>query len=314
MAFTVGQRSLGKIDMKSPTTQIAAAAFSPDNRYLLIGSDELDNPLLGRAMLFDFGNGKEIGNITKLAGVPDRIDLAANGIGLLQGQNLRPRLYRFPTGDAFAKIPGPPPPATAGFVQLFNGKDLTGWKKPKISPGNWRVENGILVGSTVGKVGGRLYTDRPQPQDFHLRVEARISDQGSGAVFFRCTDGTLIGYEAQLNSTVAPVAKTGSLYAQIPGRRIDLALVDMVLAPPDQWFTLEIIAEGNRLIVKVDGKTTADVVDRNHPPAPEHIALMQNAFSKVEFRRIEIKELRPTAPRCCWSSPRISCRSSMARI
>ena len=185
--------------------------------------------------------------------------------------------------------------ATPGFTSLFNGKDLSGWKSHKITPGNWRVENGILVGSAPGKFGGRLYTDRPMSTDFHLRVETRISDKGSGAVLCRCQDGTIVGYEAAINSTAPYIGKTGSLAAQIPGRRITLVHLEEAPAPPEQWVTLEIIAQGTRLTVKVDGKTTTEIVDLNHTPAPGHIVLVQNGSSTIEFRKVEIKQFDPVA-------------------
>ena len=53
-----------------------------------------------------------------------------------------------------------------GFVPLFNGKNLTGWKTHSSQPGNWRVENGILTGSSNGT--SHLYTDRGDYTDFHL--------------------------------------------------------------------------------------------------------------------------------------------------
>jgi hypothetical protein len=138
-----------------------------------------------------------------------------------------------------------------------------------------------------------LYTERPQATDFHLRVETRISDKGSGALLCRCQDGTIVGYEAPINSTAPYIGKTGSLAAQIPGRRVTLVHLEESPGPPEQWVTLEIIAQGPRLIVKVDGKTTANVAEQKHAPAPGHIVLMQNALSTIEFRKVEIKLLDP---------------------
>ena len=34
------------------------------------------------------------------------------------------------------------------WADLFNGKDLTGWKTHPDDPGDWKVENSILVGRT----------------------------------------------------------------------------------------------------------------------------------------------------------------------
>ena len=189
-----------------------------------------------------------------------------------------------------AAAPPPPPlvPA-AGFVSLFNGKDLTGWKANKQRPGNWRIENGVLLGNAAGKNGGMLYTDRPRTRDFHLRVEAKISDFGSGYVRFRCADGSIVGYEAVINSTVPPVPKTGSLRAVIPGRTFGLVDLNKTPVPAEQWFLLEIIARGEHLVVKVDGQVTADVIDRNVLPGDGHIVLA-SANATIAFRRVEIKE------------------------
>jgi hypothetical protein len=62
--------------------------------------------------------------------------------------------------------------------------------------------------------------------------------------------------------------------------------------PAEQWFVMEIIAQGSRVIVKVDGKTTADFTDEKGRFTSGHIALQQHdAQTVAEFRKIEIKEL-----------------------
>jgi hypothetical protein len=62
--------------------------------------------------------------------------------------------------------------------------------------------------------------------------------------------------------------------------------------PPGQWFTLDLIARGNRIVVKVDGVTTADYTDEEARSASGHIALqLHHAPTKVEFRKIEVQEL-----------------------
>ncbi len=230
----------------------------------------------------------------------DVVDLTLGSAGhLALGQHTREpvefRRIDIKELKSAALRPMAPIAVTAGFTPLFNGKDLTGWKPHKIVPGNWRVENGVLVGNAPGKLGGRLYTDRPQSTDFHLRVETRISDKGSGAVLCRCQDETIVGYEAAINSTSPFRYKTGSLAAQFPDRLVTLMRLDEMLAPPDTWVTLEIIAQGRRLIVKVDGKTTVEVVEHNHAPAPGHIVLVQNGLSTIEFRKVEIKQLDAVA-------------------
>ena len=69
------------------------------------------------------------------------------------------------------------------------------------------------------------------------------------------------------------------------------------LVPTGKWFTEELIVEGDRLVVKVNGKTTADYHDVR-PIEQGHIALqLHDAKTKVEFRKIEIQELGQSAAR-----------------
>jgi len=91
-----------------------------------------------------------------------------------------------------------------GFLTLFNGRDLIGWKTHPKQPGNWRVEKGVLIGS--GPAISHLYTTRGDYKDFHLLLEARIGDGDMGGVVFRCPFGPHpptwpTGYYALINST-----------------------------------------------------------------------------------------------------------------
>jgi serine/threonine protein kinase len=107
-------------------------------------------------------------------------------------------------------------PAAAGWTPLFNGKDLTGWKRDPSQPGNWRVENGVLIGS--GPQTSHLYTERNDFRDLHLRLEARYNDGGNAAVLFRSGFGPVDpkgdpkrprGYEVPINSTHGAKGTTG---------------------------------------------------------------------------------------------------------
>jgi serine/threonine protein kinase/formylglycine-generating enzyme required for sulfatase activity len=212
-------------------------------------------------------------------------------------------------GAAPVESRGPPSGVTAagasgdsaggGFVSLFNGKDLTGWKTHDKQRGNWRVEKGILIGSGPPE-RSHLYTERDDFKNFHLRVEARINQGGNSGLYFRSTFGPErpadnpkfpFGYEAQIDSSVDP-ARTGSLF--VAGK--PMVEVSDTLVPPGQWFTEEVIAQGNRITVKVNGQTTAVYRDEKEISASGHIALQQNnAKTIAEFRKIEIKELSADA-------------------
>jgi hypothetical protein len=72
--------------------------------------------------------------------------------------------------------------------------------------------------------------------------------------------------------------------------------------PPDTWFTQEIEAVGNHIIIKVNGKTTVDYVDKTnydgkkHSFKSGHFAFQQHdPGSQVWIRKIEVLEL-PDSP------------------
>jgi hypothetical protein len=184
---------------------------------------------------------------------------------------------------------------TAKWTPLFNGKDLTGWKTHPKSPGKWRAEDGILIGSGPAS---HLFSERGDYQNFRYRVEAMINDHGNSGQYFRTQFGPGFpkGYEAQINSTHKDPIKTGSLYPafnpKLPKEQRDKIIVKDVLVKPNEWFTQEVIARGNHIVIKVNGKTTVDFVDENNTYSKGHFALQQHdPGSEVKFRKIEVIEL-----------------------
>jgi hypothetical protein len=159
-----------------------------------------------------------------------------------------------------------------GWVQLFNGKDLTGWKTFPGEPGEWSVVDGCIVGK--GAKTSHLFTEKGDYADFHYKVVAKISDKGNSGQYFRTkfAKGFPPGYEAQINSTYPDPQKTGSLY--------NFVKVKDQLVEPDTWFTQEIIAEGNHIQILVNGKKTADHVDEKKTYMSGHFAFQQHPPTK----------------------------------
>ncbi len=210
---------------------------------------------------------------------------------------------------------------------LFNGKDLTGWTLPaNTNPGDiegvtlvqkdgkivgyegilkkdgkrmplWQVEDGLLVGSGPHS---HLFSEGGNYSNFRYRVEAMINDHGNSGQYFRARLGPDFpkGYEAQINATHSDKIRTGSLYPSFPLSREDRAkILVMNDAPnkPDEWFTQEVIAEGNHIVIKVNGKTTVDFKDPNSTYLQGHFALQgHNIGTVVKFRKIEVIELPQT--------------------
>ena len=69
------------------------------------------------------------------------------------------------------------------WVNLFNGKDLTGWKSEAKHAGDWKAANGNIIGSAKGATA--LLTTRDDYKDFHLRLEARYQPGCECLVFTR---------------------------------------------------------------------------------------------------------------------------------
>jgi hypothetical protein len=173
------------------------------------------------------------------------------------------------------------------WVQLFNGKDLTGWKVYPSGRGNWKVVDGVLVGSGEAS---HLFSERGDYTNFRYRVEAMINDGGNSGQYFRTQfqPGFPKYYEAQINSTHRDPVRTGSLYG-FPD-----CLVKEMLVKPDEWFTQEVLADGNHIVIKVNGKTTVDthVTDPKKLFLKGHFALQQHdPGTVVKFRKIEVMEL-----------------------
>jgi hypothetical protein len=212
----------------------------------------------------------------------------------------------------------------AGFVQLFNGKDLNGWTLPAdtnpreieavvtVMDGNkvvgfdgklrkdgsqvhlWRVEDGLLVGSGPHS---HLFTTRGNYANFVFRVEAMINDHGNSGQYFRTQLGRDFprGYEAQINATHGDKIRTGSLYPafrQLSDDEKKQLLVFEAPNKPDEWFTQEVTAEGNHIVIKVNDKTTVDFTDAKSTFLAGHFALQgHDPGTVVKFRKIEVKEL-----------------------
>jgi 3-keto-disaccharide hydrolase len=209
-----------------------------------------------------------------------------------------------------------------GWVQLFNGKDLTGWKlhpEPnkgaivevikkeesgklvaiyaKLKNGKevplWRVEEGILIGSGPAS---HLFSKRGDYQNFYYRVEAMINDKGNSGQYFRTAFGPGFpqGYEAQINATHGDPVRTGSLYPAggLGKYRKEITVLNKAPHKPNEWFTQEVIANGNHIIIKVNGKTTVDWKDPENRYTKGHFALQgHDPGTVVKFKKIEVKEL-----------------------
>jgi hypothetical protein len=195
-------------------------------------------------------------------------------------------------------IPSPGGDKRDEWVQLFNGKDLKGWKTHPDDKAKWEVKDGAIVGAGPA---GHLYSDRGDYENFHLKFECKINDKGNSGQYVRAKFGKGFprGYEAQINSTHGDKIRTGSLYPDARDKYTDeekkKTLIFEDLVKPDTWFTQEVIAEGKHIVIKVNGKTTVDFVDEKNRHTKGHFAIQQHdPGSVISVRKVEVKELPAT--------------------
>ncbi|MDQ6707476.1 MAG: DUF1080 domain-containing protein [Acidobacteriota bacterium] len=174
------------------------------------------------------------------------------------------------------------PAADQGWVSMFNGKDLDGWKANE-HPESWSAKDGMIVGDGPAS---HLFWMVRECENCEFKADVKISDGGNSGMYFRTAFGPGFpkGYEAQVNSTHKDPKKTGSLY--------NFKNIYEELVPPDTWFNQHIIAQGNHIVIKVNGKTVVDYVDEKNTYTKGHLALQQhNQGSVVSFKNLEMKPL-----------------------
>lgn len=190
-----------------------------------------------------------------------------------------------------------------GFVQLFDGKSLTGWKLVKGRGPGYVVKDGVLVCPLDG--GGNLYTEK-EYANFVFRFEFKTEPGGNNGVGIRAPlegDAAYQGMEIQIlddghekyKGKIKSEQHHGSVYDTIPART-------GFLKPAGEWNTEEIMAQGSRIRVTLNGVIILDAdlnmvkeaeVLKKHPGLKNktgHIGFLGHG-SLVEFRHLRIKAL-----------------------
>jgi len=185
----------------------------------------------------------------------------------------------------------------AGWVQMFNGNDLTGWDLQKFGKAKCLVEDrAIMAGGAL-----RLKSDRAVSKNFHLRIEMNLK-RGGGEVLilFRLPLSHVAAAGGSFLSLKTPGPRDGSgnVYADLAsmfGRNLRTHIIP--IGKMDEWMLLELIAEGQEARVQINGKVVLPLVDDKYTPAPGDIALGTSGTDlELQIRKIEIKELAPEEP------------------
>ena len=150
-----------------------------------------------------------------------------------------------------------------GLTDLFNGKDLTGWKVGGKSKCEVDDESAIHLS------GGKGYLESVESYgDFILQLDARTNTKSvNSGVFFRCIPGEeMNGYESQINSDLVNKDRTkpkdhgtGGIFKRVSARR--------VMTNDLEWFSKTIVAAGPQVNVWVNGYRVTDWKDDRQPDA-----------------------------------------------
>jgi hypothetical protein len=176
-------------------------------------------------------------------------------------------------------------------IKLFNGKNLDGWKI--YGTEKWYVDNGELIcESGPDKKYGYLLTDKFY-KNFDLSLQFKQEANGNSGVFFRSTvDGTKVkGWQVEV---APPNHDTGGIYESY-GRNWLVQIPDEkeTILKPEEWNTLRIIANGDRVQTYLNGQEMVDLKDEKIGAGEGGIALQihDGGGIKVRWRDIVLKPL-----------------------
>lgn len=190
------------------------------------------------------------------------------------------------------------------WTELFNGKDLTGWKAFE-NPESFRVVDGLLA--CDGSRSHLFYVGDYKKgvfRNFELVAEVKTMPGANSGIFFHTQDqeaGALLrGYEVQINNSYEregdfqELRKTGSLYG--------IRNVYYPTVKDEEWFELKVRVVENQCQIWVNGTQVVDYIQPDSPYRPENdawqvfsagrIALQcHDEQSKVFFKSIRVRPL-----------------------
>ncbi len=201
--------------------------------------------------------------------------------------------------------------ASASEIDLFNGKDLTGWVAEGVSEFTqdgktepiWTVRDEMLV--CRGSGFGFLRYERSEFDNFALRLDFRMAPGCNSGIGIRtgpfdparsrATRPSFYSYEIQLfDDAGKPSTPTssGSLYRYVAPRR-------NAMRPAGEWNQIEIECIGPKIKVTLNGELIHDLDQQTvealrDKPLKGHVCL-QNHGGNIEFRSIQVREIQATA-------------------
>jgi len=184
-----------------------------------------------------------------------------------------------------------------GYSALYNGS-TTGWSQS--GPGGFTNADATLTSN--GGLGMYWYNMK-QYTSYSLKLDWRMTgDSNSGVVLGVPASATsdpdaalAAGYEVQIDASDTPDRTTGSVYGV---QSADIAARDAALNPPGEWNTYELLVDGKRLQVFLNGVKINDFTSTDAARSLAGYIGIQNhgTGDTVSFRNIRIKDSGGTTP------------------
>lgn len=229
------------------------------------------------------------------------IGLQVHGIGRGQGPytvSYRNIKVREVGADEATKIAAAKAPV---FVDLYNGKDLTGWE----TTGNWlpQPDGSLLLQQRPGETGysrfdAYLWT-KEKYKDFVLDLEYTYPPGGNSGVYFRVADRTnpvATGIEAQILDCSQKPAEAPMTHHDHGGIIRTMGATKNMSKAPGEWNRMVITCRGPHVEVELNGEkiidTQVDEGPMKHCPPEGYIGLQDHGEPHaLRFRNIRIKPL-----------------------
>ncbi len=318
--------------IREEMTKPSMTTINPVQKLLQI-QDSMDvarNHLQKRALLYEAARIPGISSFLFVSKYLDDVELAADAAPILvrlaiTGMDIRGPMARETLMKAIPLIKGEDSailvknitamlkamPYDHGFVSLFNGRDLNGWKALVGNPltrskmgtnelaeaqkaanektkGDWVVNDGLLVFTGHGD---NLATEKPY-RNFEMLVDWKITKDGDAGIYLRGSPQVQI-WDTSRRDVGAQVG-SGGLYNNQVNSSKPLVVADNKIG---EWNRFRIIMKGEKVTVYLNGQlVTNEVVlenywDRKQPIFPKEQIELQAHGTYVAYRNIYLREL-----------------------
>ena len=144
-----------------------------------------------------------------------------------------------------------------GWIALFDGKSLNGWKAAE-NPATFTVDSGMII---VHGPRAHLFYEGPLMnhnfKNFEFKASVMTTPGSNSGIFIHTAyqekGWPSKGYEVQVNNSHTDWIRTGSIYG--------VENVKEVYVKDYEWYTEQITVQGKRITVKINDKTVVDYTE-----------------------------------------------------